>query len=155
MDRPNDYSPQAKVLRFSRIDKNNIRQVSLFNIKRRERSVRNCVACRSSISTCPRPWKIIRKHPPKVGVVGALTSFDRQEVGRAGRDGLPSTCILFLCAEDVPVLEGFARGDTCSKTSLGLWLGGVMLTKLDPDGALSFNLYEQGRDYDIRVGVII
>ena len=85
--------------------------------------------------------------------MGAHISFDRQEVGRAGRDGLPSTCILFLCVEDVPVLEGFARGDTCSKTSLGLWLGGVMLTKPDPDGALSFNMYEQGRDYDIRVGV--
>lgn len=41
-----------------------------------------------------------------------------QEVGRAGRDGLPSDCLMFLSAEDIPALEGFARGDTCAKSSL-------------------------------------
>lgn len=25
-----------------------------------------------------------------------------QEVGRAGRDGLPSVCMMFLAAEDIP-----------------------------------------------------
>jgi superfamily II DNA helicase RecQ len=32
-------------------------------------------------------------------------------MGRAGRDGLVSECCLYLCAADVPVLEGFARAD--------------------------------------------
>ena len=41
-----------------------------------------------------------------------------QEVGRAGRDGLLSTCLVLLAAEDIPVLEGFARGDTVNKSSL-------------------------------------
>ena len=79
--------------------------------------------------------------------------YPRQEVGRAGRDGLDSTCVLFLCPEDIPVLEGFCRGDTCSQTSLELWLGEVLLKEPEPDGALSFNHYEQGRLYDIRVSV--
>lgn len=35
----------------------------------------------------------------------------RQEIGRAGRDGLVSDCCLYMCPTDVPVLEGFARGD--------------------------------------------
>ncbi len=35
-----------------------------------------------------------------------------QEIGRAGRDGLPARCELFACAEDVTTLENFAFGDT-------------------------------------------
>lgn len=41
-----------------------------------------------------------------------------QEVGRAGRDGLLSTCLILCTAEDIPVLEGFARGDTVNKAAL-------------------------------------
>ncbi len=47
-----------------------------------------------------------------------LTGLYSQEVGRAGRDGLPSTCLVLFAAEDIPVLEGFARGDTVNKTLL-------------------------------------
>jgi ATP-dependent DNA helicase RecQ len=42
-----------------------------------------------------------------------------QETGRAGRDGLPSTCELFACADDVPTLENFACGDTPTTEALG------------------------------------
>lgn len=34
-----------------------------------------------------------------------------QEIGRAGRDGMDADCTLFLCADDVPILEAFAIGD--------------------------------------------
>ncbi|KAF9519866.1 hypothetical protein BS47DRAFT_1002285 [Hydnum rufescens UP504] len=77
-----------------------------------------------------------------------------QEVGRAGRDGLKSSCVLFLCADDIPVLEGFCRGDTCSQTSVELWLGEVLLKAPEHDGALAFNHYEQGRLYDIRTNTL-
>ncbi|KAI0639508.1 ATP-dependent DNA helicase [Trametes polyzona] len=77
-----------------------------------------------------------------------------QEVGRAGRDGLPSTCYMFLCASDIPVLEGFARGDTCAKRDLELWLKEVSMRDPAPDGTLDFNLYQQAKDFDIRQNVL-
>ncbi|KAI0825027.1 ATP-dependent DNA helicase [Trametes gibbosa] len=77
-----------------------------------------------------------------------------QEVGRAGRDGLPSTCYMFLCASDIPVLEGFARGDTCAKRDLELWLQEVSLKDAAADGTIDFNLYKQAKDYDIRQNVL-
>lgn len=70
-----------------------------------------------------------------------------QEVGRAGRDGLPSDCIVFLSAPDIPILEGFCRGDTCSKKDLQLWLQEVALKEPAKDGTLDFNLYQQSKTY--------
>jgi ATP-dependent DNA helicase RecQ len=35
-----------------------------------------------------------------------------QEVGRAGRDGLPSDCEMFVCPDDLNRLENFVYGDT-------------------------------------------
>ena len=35
-----------------------------------------------------------------------------QEIGRAGRDGLPAGCELFACADDLLTLENFSYGDT-------------------------------------------
>ena len=45
-------------------------------------------------------------NPPK-----SLENY-AQEIGRAGRDGRPSTCEMFFCPEDLNVLENFAYGDT-------------------------------------------
>lgn len=47
----------------------------------------------------------------------SLESYS-QEIGRAGRDGLPSTVEMFACSEDVPLLENFVYGDTPSESSL-------------------------------------
>lgn len=69
-----------------------------------------------------------------------------QEVGRAGRDGLPSSCLMFLSPGDIPTLEGFCRGDTCSEKDLQLWLQEVALKKPGSDGALDFNHYKQTRE---------
>lgn len=68
-----------------------------------------------------------------------------QEVGRAGRDGLPSTCLMFLSLLDIPILEGFARGDTCSKQYLQQWLQEVATKQPAADGALDINQYQQGK----------
>jgi ATP-dependent DNA helicase RecQ len=35
-----------------------------------------------------------------------------QEIGRAGRDGMPARCEIFVCPEDLNALENFAYGDT-------------------------------------------
>ncbi|KAI0053325.1 ATP-dependent DNA helicase [Auriscalpium vulgare] len=77
-----------------------------------------------------------------------------QEVGRAGRDGLPSTCLLFLSAPDIPALEGFARGDTCAKSDLEMWLQAVAFRAPASDGTIDFNLYSQSREHDIRPNVL-
>ncbi|KAJ7585220.1 ATP-dependent DNA helicase [Mycena floridula] len=77
-----------------------------------------------------------------------------QEVGRAGRDGLESTCLMFLSAPDIPILEGFARGDTCSKDSLTSWIEEVAAREPDEDGTLSFNLYSQGKELDMRANIL-
>ncbi|KAI0082274.1 ATP-dependent DNA helicase [Panus rudis PR-1116 ss-1] len=77
-----------------------------------------------------------------------------QEVGRAGRDGLPSQCTMFLCNSDIPILEGFARGDTCAKKDVELWLQEVAMKEPAPDGTIDFNLNQQSRLYDIRANVL-
>ncbi|ELU44519.1 ATP-dependent DNA helicase recQ [Rhizoctonia solani AG-1 IA] len=86
--------------------------------------------------------KVIHLYMPKT-----LENYS-QEVGRAGRDGKPSVCTLFLCAADIPILENFARGDTISPNNILLWLtAGVFGIPLAPDGALEptvlLNLYAQ------------
>ncbi len=43
-----------------------------------------------------------------------------QEIGRAGRDGLPSRCDLFACPEDLTTLENFAFGDTPTPEAAGV-----------------------------------
>lgn len=46
-----------------------------------------------------------------------------QEIGRAGRDGLDSMCVLFLCGEDIQLRETMIHGEMPSQTSvLGLLL---------------------------------
>ena len=47
----------------------------------------------------------------------SLESYS-QEVGRAGRDGRPSTVELLACPDDVPTLENFAYGDTPGEAAL-------------------------------------
>jgi ATP-dependent DNA helicase RecQ len=47
----------------------------------------------------------------------SLESYS-QEIGRAGRDGVPSVVEMFACRDDVPVLENFAYGDTPTESSL-------------------------------------
>ncbi|TFK57018.1 ATP-dependent DNA helicase [Heliocybe sulcata] len=77
-----------------------------------------------------------------------------QEVGRAGRDGLPSTCLMFLSAPDISVLEGSARADTCSEKDLQRWLHEVATKTPAADGTLDFNLYQQSKQYDIKPNVL-
>lgn len=70
-----------------------------------------------------------------------------QEVGRAGRDGVPSVCTMFLSNADIPILEGFARGDTCNKKDIQLWLQEVALKAPASDGTIDFSLYTQSKTY--------
>ncbi|KAG8922069.1 hypothetical protein FRC02_012157 [Tulasnella sp. 418] len=77
-----------------------------------------------------------------------------QEVGRAGRDGLPSSCTLFLCQDDRILLENFARGNTPSRKSVKALTkhicSEVASQKVGINEVLVTNNSELQRTYDIR-----
>lgn len=57
-----------------------------------------------------------------------------QEIGRAGRDGQPATCDMFVCPDDLCTLENFAHGDTPTR---------------DAVASLVRELFATGRDFDV------
>jgi len=79
-------------------------------------------------------------NPPK-----SLENY-AQEIGRAGRDGLPSVCQIFYCSDDLNVLENFVYGDTPD--------AGAVLALVDflfsSGAAFDLALYETANRFDIR-----
>ncbi|RDA88517.1 hypothetical protein CP532_6648 [Ophiocordyceps camponoti-leonardi (nom. inval.)] len=76
-----------------------------------------------------------------------------QQIGRAGRDGKVSHCLLYICHEDFYLRENFARGDLPSRRSVKALLGEVFneTAILSPvDGVITANHYAQSRVFDIR-----
>src|SRR3989454_3635635 len=75
----------------------------------------------------------------------SLESYS-QEIGRAGRDGAPSTVELLACADDIPVLENFTYGDTPTEAALRGLLGELL--SLGPELAVS--LYDLSSRHELR-----
>ncbi|RSL59037.1 hypothetical protein CEP54_007507 [Fusarium duplospermum] len=76
-----------------------------------------------------------------------------QQVGRAGRDGEQSHCVLYLCPEDFYIKETFARGDLPSRNSLHNLLMDIFDTEVvtKPVGdTFKASHYHQGAEFDIR-----
>ncbi|MFB3041830.1 MAG: ATP-dependent DNA helicase RecQ [Candidatus Poribacteria bacterium] len=69
-----------------------------------------------------------------------------QEIGRSGRDGLPSTCEMFVCLDDVCTLENFAYGDTPSRNAIR----GLMAEIFSFSGQFDVSLYDLSSRHDIR-----
>ncbi|KAF7197345.1 ATP-dependent DNA helicase RecQ [Pseudocercospora fuligena] len=76
-----------------------------------------------------------------------------QEIGRAGRDGLESHCMLYLCAEDLHLRESFARSDLPSKRSIQSLMKEVFGLKAsnDPIPVIEASLYAQAKEHDIKI----
>ncbi len=71
-----------------------------------------------------------------------------QEIGRAGREGAPSTCELFACADDVPTLENFAYGDTPTRAALTALVDEVFASAVGAQ--LDVAEYDLSTRHDIR-----
>ncbi len=76
-----------------------------------------------------------------------------QEIGRAGRDGLASTCLIYLCAEDIAILEEWSRADVPSLRSVKGLVGELLeihrYAKLGE--VIERNLNDESKEWDIRV----
>jgi ATP-dependent DNA helicase RecQ len=79
----------------------------------------------------------------------SLESYS-QEIGRAGRDGLPSTVELFACADDVAGLQNFAYGDTPAPSSLRGMVGEL----LEKGETFDVSHAELSARHDLRVLVL-
>lgn len=79
----------------------------------------------------------------------SLESYS-QEIGRAGRDGLPATVELFACPDDIPALENFAYGDTPTEDALRALLAKV----LDKPAEFDISVYDLSTQCDIRILVL-
>lgn len=73
-----------------------------------------------------------------------------QEIGRAGRDNKPSTCIMLGGVVDLLVLENFIYGDTPENTSVHEFVVYI----LAQDACFSCSIYEMANTYEIRPLVV-
>jgi ATP-dependent DNA helicase RecQ len=73
-----------------------------------------------------------------------------QEIGRAGRDGKPSTCQLLASMDDLNVLENFIYGDTPSPDSII----SLITSLFAQDEQFDLNLYAFSSQHDIRILVL-
>lgn len=69
-----------------------------------------------------------------------------QEIGRAGRDGLPSLCEMFAVADDIRVLENFTYGDTPSTESIQALVEYLLSQQAEFD----ISTYELSHRFDLR-----
>jgi ATP-dependent DNA helicase RecQ len=68
-----------------------------------------------------------------------------QEIGRAGRDGLPALCETFVCPEDLNALENFAYGDTPAREAVA----GLVREVLSLGDDFGLSPYDLALKYDV------
>jgi ATP-dependent DNA helicase RecQ len=73
-----------------------------------------------------------------------------QEIGRAGRDGLPARCELIACREDLTTLENFVYGDTPTRESVASLVEDVLGHGLEFD----VSTYDLSGKHDVRPLVV-
>lgn len=76
-----------------------------------------------------------------------------QQIGRAGRDGLDSTCLTYLCVGDLDILEQWSRADVPSFTNIAGLVGEMLETHQHARAGdiIERDSNEETRSRDIRV----
>ncbi|MFL6197499.1 MAG: ATP-dependent DNA helicase RecQ [Thermoanaerobaculia bacterium] len=79
-----------------------------------------------------------------------------QEIGRAGRDGLPALCESLICTDDLLPLQSFAYGDTPDLAAVRGLLEELARSAppSDSPGAMELSLYDLSARHDIRLLVV-
>lgn len=75
-----------------------------------------------------------------------------QEIGRAGRDGLASGCMVYLCAQDIAIMEEWSRADVPSRRSVKGLVGDIFNDHqhVKPGAVVERDLNEESRKWDVR-----
>ena len=76
-----------------------------------------------------------------------------QQIGRAGRDGLQSHCMFYLCPEDFYIKENFARADLPTRESLRGLLKDIFthpLVDIPQGQAIKLSHNRLSQDYDVK-----
>ena len=73
-----------------------------------------------------------------------------QEIGRAGRDGLPSLCEVLATSEDMIILENFVYGDTPDIKAINQFIDFILAHKNE----FNISVYELSNRFDIRPLVV-
>lgn len=78
-----------------------------------------------------------------------------QEIGRAGRDGLESVCIMYLCAEDLGILKLWSRADLPSLYSVKVFFTWIIQLhkKCIPGEVVEHHINEELKTWDIKVEI--
>ncbi len=79
----------------------------------------------------------------------SLENFS-QEIGRAGRDGLPAHCEMIVCPADLNALENFVYGDTPSPASVH----GLLRDLFGRGEEFDVSLYDLAAEHDTRALVL-
>ncbi len=83
-------------------------------------------------------------NPPK-----SLENYS-QEIGRSGRDGRPAVCEMFLCLDDLNVLENFVYGDTPTPAAVRGFVDEIFSLGEQFDASI----YQLSASHDIRLLVV-
>lgn len=75
-----------------------------------------------------------------------------QEIGRAGRDGQQSECVVYLCNEDISIIEEWSRADMPSLRSVKGLVGELieLYRSAQPGTIIERNLSDESREWDLR-----
>ncbi len=76
-----------------------------------------------------------------------------QEIGRAGRDGLPALCESLICTADILTLQNYAYGDTPDLEAIRGLLEDLASSSGIP-GDMELSLYDLAARHDIRLLVV-